>query len=91
MGNPLQVRVWTLDTATKGVLVDMAATVQDTTSQLIKDFRLTPEALSKRDWKLYGFLGTEQSASLRFNGGIHPRTTTHTAHAHTHTRTRTIT
>jgi hypothetical protein len=77
MGNPLQVRVWTLDTATKGVLVDMAATVQDTTSQLIKDFRLTPEALSKRDWKLYGFLGTEQSAYLRFNGGIPPRTTAH--------------
>lgn len=70
MGNPLQVRVWTLDTATKGVLVDMAATVQDTTSQLIKDFRLTPEALSKRDWKLYGFLGTEQSAYLRFNGAV---------------------
>lgn len=89
MGNPLQVRVWTLDTATKGVLVDMAATVQDTTSQLIKDFRLTPEALSKRDWKLYGFLGTEQSAYLRFNGGIPPpphhrtctRTQSHSARA----------
>jgi hypothetical protein len=46
----------------------MAATVQDATTQLIKDFRLKPESLAKREWKLYGFLGTEQDAFKRFSG-----------------------